>query len=170
MTENKELKRTYNIPLRHWFSKKPKYRRAKVAIKAVKSFLEKHMKSDDVKLGPMLNEKVWNNGIKNPPHHIKIEAIKDKDGAVTAELFGHKYISNKIEEKKETFKDRLMSKVGGPEKTVMKKVKEPVSEKKTEEKPKVEVKKEEVKTETKKVEEKPTEPVKEDLSEEEIKA
>jgi len=97
---------------------------------------------------------------KNPPHHIKIEATKDKDGAVTAELFGHKYISNKIEEKKETFKDRLMSKVGGPEKTVMKKVKEEEAaekkEAKTKDEPKVEVKtekpkeKKEVKAETEK--------------------
>ena len=116
-----EIKRTYNIPLRSWFSKKPKYTRAKVAIRAVKDFLKKHMKSENINLGPKLNEKIWKNGIKNPPHHIKVEVIKNDDGYVTAELFGHKYISNKVEEKKESFKDRLMNKVSGPEKTIVKK-------------------------------------------------
>jgi len=124
MAEIKELKREYNIPLRTWFSKKPKYRRAKVAIKAVISFLEKHMKSKDVKIGPVLNEEVWKNGIKNPPHHVKVVAIKDKDGVVKVELFGHEYVDAKKEEKKESMKDRIMEKMGGSQQSVVKKVKE----------------------------------------------
>ncbi len=140
-----EIKRTYNIPLRSWFSKKPKYTRAKVAIRAIKDFLKKHMKSDDVKLGPKLNLEIWKNGIKNPPHHIKVDVIKNNDGEVTAELFGHKYESQKKVEKKESIKDRLMNKVGGSQKTIVKKVKEdeaPAGKKE------VKIKKPEVKTET----------------------
>ena len=124
MAESKEIKRTYNIPLRLMFGKKPKHTRAKVAIRAIKDYLKKHMKSDNINLGKELNENVWKNGMKNPPHHIKVDTIKDSKGVVTAELFGHKYISNKKEEKKESFKDRLMEKVAGPEKTIVKKVKE----------------------------------------------
>ncbi len=145
-----EIKRTYNIPLRSWFSKKPKYTRAKVAIRAVKDFLKKHMKSEDVKLGPKLNDEIWKNGIKNPPHHIKVDVLKNDDGEVTAELFGNKYESQKKVEKKESIKDRLMNKVGGQQKSIVKKVKEDektVEKKKTKvETPKVEVKPE-VKTE-----------------------
>ena len=97
-----EIKRTYNIPLRKDFHKKPAYKRAKVAIRVIKEFLQKHMKSDEIKLGKFLNEEIWKCGIKAPPHHIKVDVIKDKDGLVTAELFGHKYVSNKIEKKKQS--------------------------------------------------------------------
>ena len=124
MAETKEIKRTYNIPLRKDFHKKPAYKRSKVAIRVIKDFLQKHMKSDNIKLGKHLNENIWKDGIKAPPHHIKVDVIKDKEGEVTAELFGHKYVSNKIEQKKESFKDRLMDKVGGPQKTILKKVKD----------------------------------------------
>lgn len=124
MAETKEIKRTYNIPLRKDFHKKPDYKRSKVAIRVIKDFLKKHMKSDNIKLGKLLNEEVWKDGIKVPPHHVKVDVIKNKDGEVTAELFGHKYVSNKIEQKKESFKDRLMDKVGGPQKTIMKKAKD----------------------------------------------
>ena len=124
MAETKEIKRTYNIPLRKDFHKKPAYKRSKVAIRVIKDFLQKHMKSDNIKLGKHLNENIWKDGIKAPPHHIKVDVIKDKEGEVTAELFGHKYVSNKIVQKKESFKDRLMDKVGGPQKTIVKKVKD----------------------------------------------
>ncbi len=121
MTEEKEIKRTYNIPLRSGFRFKAKHKRAKVCIRVVKDFLKKHMKSEDIRLGKQLNEDVWKHGMKNPPHHIKVDVIKDKEGIVKAELFGHKYIDGKKEEKKESIKDRIMSKIGGPEKTIVKK-------------------------------------------------
>ena len=59
--------RTYTIPLRKEWLKSPKYRRAKKAISAVKQFLIKHMKSEDVRLGKYINEEIWKHGIKNPP-------------------------------------------------------------------------------------------------------
>ena len=46
------------------------------------------MKSEDVKIGKFLNEELWKNGIKNPPHHIKITAKKNEKGVVFAELDG----------------------------------------------------------------------------------
>ena len=134
MAETKEIKRTYNIPLRKDFHKKPAYKRSKVAIRVIKDFLQKHMKSDNIKLGKHLNENIWKDGIKAPPHHIKVDVIKDKEGEVTAELFGHKYVSNKIVQKKESFKDRLMDKVGGPQKTIVKKVKDEAEDMKNDKK------------------------------------
>src|SRR3989338_5106209 len=84
----KILERTYIIPLRREWLKAPKYRRAKRATTAVRSFLVKHMKSDSIKIGPFLNQEIWKRGIKSPPHKIKVTAVKDDQGVVKAELFG----------------------------------------------------------------------------------
>ncbi len=167
-----EIKRTYNIPLRRGFVKKPKHVRSKVAIRIIKEFLTKHMKPTDLKLGKHLNLEVWKDGIKNPPHHIKVNVTKNDEGLVQAELFGFKYEDKKKVEKKESFKDRLMNKVAGPQQTVMKKAKE--DDKKAEE-GKDEVKKKTAKVETKKEEKKPelvkekVKPVVKVLSEKETK-
>jgi large subunit ribosomal protein L31e len=84
----KTLERTYVIPLSRELLKVPYYRKAKKAGRVVRAFLEKHMKSDDVKIGRLLNMKLWENGIKNPPKNIKVTAVKDASGTVKAELFG----------------------------------------------------------------------------------
>ncbi len=83
-----KIERTYNIPLRSTFRNVPAYKKAKKALNAVKVFLAKHMKSDNIKLGNNINRKIWEHGIKNPPHHIKVTAVKDDSGLVKAELFG----------------------------------------------------------------------------------
>src|SRR3989338_6340607 len=83
-----KIERVYNIPLRSEWLKAPPYKRAKKAVSAVREFLVKHMKSEQVKLGRMLNHKIWECSIKNPPHHIKVNVIKYDDGLVRAELDG----------------------------------------------------------------------------------
>ena len=82
------VERTYNVPLRREWLKVPKYKRAKKASIALRQFLARHMKSDNVKIGAFLNMKVWEHGIQNPPHHVKVVAQKDSKGVVTAELEG----------------------------------------------------------------------------------
>lgn len=96
--------RTYNIPLRREFLKVPRYKRSKKAVSAVRKFLSKHMKSDNVKVGKYLNLKIWERGIKNPPHHVKVTAKKDEDGTVFAELAGAP--AEKKETKKEEAKEK----------------------------------------------------------------
>jgi len=144
------LERTYNVPLRREWIKVPRYKKAAKAIRGLREFLIKHMKPGldekgkiQVKLGKYLNEEVWKRGIKNPPHHIKVEAKKDEKGLVTAELFGAPK-----EEKKEELKKK--------EKKSEKKESEEKKEVKTEEK-KPEVKKETVKKEEKPASETPEE-------------
>ena len=90
MADAKKIERSYTIPLRREFLKVPRYKRAKKATAAVKQFLAKHMKSDDVKIGTSVNEKVWENGMRNPPSKVRVQAVKDEKGVVTAELFGAK--------------------------------------------------------------------------------
>ncbi|MBR9690170.1 hypothetical protein GOV08_00610 [Candidatus Woesearchaeota archaeon] len=80
----------FNVPLRKEFQKAPKYKRAKKAVNALRLFLSRHMKSEQIKLSSSINLKLWERGIKNPPHHIKVTAEKDDEGIVTAELFGVK--------------------------------------------------------------------------------
>ncbi|MFT4304743.1 MAG: 50S ribosomal protein L31e, partial [Candidatus Woesearchaeota archaeon] len=140
MAEEKE----YNIPLRKEFQKVPKYKRAKKAITGIKNFLKKHMKKEDIKIGPKLNEEVWEKGIKNPPHHVKVTAFIEKD-IVYAEKTGFKFnIYKKIEKKKETPKDKIMEKLKLKDKP---KKEEKTEKKETKEKP--DIKKIEQKTEKK---------------------
>ena len=99
------LERTYTIPLRKEFQKAPKYKRAKKAVTAVKEFMQKHMKSKNILIGPKLNLKIWEKGIKNPPHHIKVVAIKDeKEDIVRVELFGFKFEKKEKKESKQKAK------------------------------------------------------------------
>ena len=89
-TETKILERTYTVPLRREYLKAPNWNRTKKAVLALRQFLMKHMKSEDVRLSTTLNNELWKHGIKNPPHHVKINVMKDDKGVVKAELFGVK--------------------------------------------------------------------------------
>ena len=109
-----ETERTITINLRKDFIKVPKHRRAKRAITHIKNHIMKHMKVEEVKLGKMLNEKVWGHGIQNPPGRITVKAIKE-DKLAKVELEGHEYKVEKIQkeksEKPKTVKDKLESKL-----------------------------------------------------------
>ena len=132
MAEEKTLERTYNVPLRKEFLKVPKYKRAKKAVKALKQFLAKHMKSDNVKIGKYLNDEIWKHGIKNPPHHVELNAVKDKEGLVTAELVGAPVVEKEGEDKEEK-KTPLKKEEPKKEEQVSTKSEEPKVEEKTEE-------------------------------------
>jgi len=137
------LERTYNVPLRREWLKAPKYKRAKKAVTALRQFLIKHMKPGldkdgkyKFKIGKQLNLHLWKHGIKNPPHHVKINVTKDDDGVVKVELFGHKYVDVKNEEKKEkTAIEKAKEKLGVKDKPKKEEKAETKEEKKTEEKP-----------------------------------
>src|SRR3989344_1727784 len=106
------LERTYIVPLRKDWLKAPKYRRAKRAVNSLKTFLVRHMKSEDVRLGTSVNLEIWKNGIKRPPSRVKITVVKDDKGVVRAELFGVPIKQEKIEEKKSVAK-KIVEKVTG---------------------------------------------------------
>ena len=111
------LERTYIIPLRRNFIRRAKYKRAKRAVNIVREFLSKHMKSEDVRLGNMLNEMLWKRGIKNPPGKIKVTVIKDDKGVAKAELFGHKYVEKvKVEKVEKSKLEQLKEKMMGEDK------------------------------------------------------
>ncbi|HDR73429.1 MAG TPA: 50S ribosomal protein L31e [Methanoculleus sp.] len=75
----------YVIPLRD-AKRAPRWKRSNKAVKDIRAFLVKHMKSEDVKLDRSINEKVWDRGSEKPPRKIRVRAMKFEDGQVQAEL------------------------------------------------------------------------------------
>ena len=106
---DKEL--IHTIPLRKKWLKVPKYKRTQKAIKAIREYAKKHSKKDDIKIGKYLNLKVWENGMKNPPHKITAKITKKEDYAII-ELPDIKIEEPKKEEKKltEKIKEKLTRK------------------------------------------------------------
>ena len=103
------LERTYIVPLRKAILLAPKYIKAKKAVNALKRFIAKNMKSDDVKLGGYLNLEIWKHGMKNPPTKIKVVAKKYDDGSVFVEKEGapvDKPVEEKTPKKKEEKKEK----------------------------------------------------------------
>lgn len=114
------LERVYTIPLRKDFLKAPKYKRTKRAISAIKQFMARHMKCDNVKIGRYLNLEMWKHGRKNPPSKIQVKAVKDKKKVKDKEMdFVKVELVNapeeKIEEKKKGLKEKLKEKISGKE-------------------------------------------------------
>jgi len=108
-----DQERRYTVPLRKEFLKVPRYKRTQKSMKALKNFLIKHMKSEDIRIGKHLNLAIWSRGRKNPPTKITIKTIKDKDNVVRAELPEHKFDIPKKEEKKSkvtALKDKVIGK------------------------------------------------------------
>ena len=82
------IERTYTIPLRREYMKVANHRRTEKASRALREFIIKHMKSENVNIGKYLNEFVWMHGMKNPPPRVKVNIVKVPEGVVYAELFG----------------------------------------------------------------------------------
>jgi len=137
----KNLERDYNIPLRKSFRSTAKHKKTPRAVRTVKAFLVKHMKTEKVLLGMHLNDYLWKHGIKNPPHHVKVHVVKDGDVA-KAELEGKTFKGAvKSEKKKEaatSMKDKLAEKLGAttkPEAKPEEKTEKPVEKEKPAQKP-----------------------------------
>ena len=91
----------FTINLRKEFSKKPKYKRSKKAIIALKEFIIKNLKVKEVKIGRHLNLKIWEQGRKNPPSKIKVKSIVD-DGIAYVELTEFQFEKKQQKEEKKT--------------------------------------------------------------------
>lgn len=82
-----EIERTIIIPLRK-AKMAPRTRRSNRAIKEVRINVARHMKAelDQVWIDASVNEKIWSNGIRNPPSKIAVKAVKFDDGLVEVSL------------------------------------------------------------------------------------
>jgi len=116
--------RTYIVPLRREWLKVPIYKRTRKAVRALRAFIAKHMKTENVKIGKHLNLKLWSSGNRNPPHKIEVVAYrkedKDEGKYVIVELPGVKLEEKKKEETKNKLLDKLKKEKEGEEKEVQK--------------------------------------------------
>tara|TARA_Y100000034_G_scaffold28532_1_gene34318 strand:- start:3557 stop:4006 length:450 start_codon:yes stop_codon:yes gene_type:complete len=135
------MERIYNIPLRKEFQKAPRYKKSAKAIRAIKAFVSKHMKSEDIIIGKYLNDKIWENGPKNPPHKVSVKVVKKEDKVKVELVDAPEEKIQEKPEKKKGLKEKLQEKVTEPKKTKEDKkesedevVKEEIKEKPKEEK------------------------------------
>jgi len=91
--------RIYTIPLRREWKKSPRNFRAPRAIRAIKGFVSKHAKTDDVLISKSVNEIVWERGVHFPPARIKVKAVIE-DGKARVMLPEEKTEEKKTEETK----------------------------------------------------------------------
>src|SRR3989338_4137013 len=130
------LERVYTIPLRRETLKVPNFRKANKAVKSVREFISKHMKSENIVIGKYLNLKIWKHGAKNPPGKVKVNAAKDDKGKVFVEIVGAPKEA-KVEEKKPAKKEEKGAKAEKPGEKLGKEAEE-IKEEKAEEAKKIE--------------------------------
>ncbi len=71
----------YDLNLRRiWNS--PREKRTPRAVRFLREFVARRMKTDDVSLSNETNSMLWVRGISKPPRKIRVRVVKDKDGRV----------------------------------------------------------------------------------------
>ena len=104
--------KTFIIPFRKEFLKVPRYKRSQKAVSALRTYLQKHMKTEEIKIGPHLNRALHEHGKRNPPSKIKVKVIRE-GSVVKTELPEFPFQEKKKEEKKgklQTLKDKVLAK------------------------------------------------------------
>jgi len=126
-----KIEREYIIPLREKTRPAPRYKKTPKAIKSIKEFLVRHMKIRDrdlnkIKIDKYLNEYLWNRGIKNPVHKVKVKAIKQGE-IVRVELVN---VPDKLKFKKlrEEKLDKSAAEAVQRKKSLMQKAKESIKQ------------------------------------------
>ena len=104
--------KVYTIPLRKAF-RKAHHKRVPYATRLVRSYLQTHMKTENVKLGSKLNDQLWERSIGNPPRKVRVKAVREGN-LVRAELMGHDYVEFKAKPKteKKDAKEKLLERLG----------------------------------------------------------
>jgi large subunit ribosomal protein L31e len=74
--------KVYTIPLRHVWVVTPRGKRAPRAVRDVRNYVARHMKSDEVAVSNEINSQIWSRSINKPPRKITVRAVKDKEGKV----------------------------------------------------------------------------------------
>ncbi len=77
--------RVFNIPL-YSGETHPTKGRAPKALRTIRSFIEKHMKTEAIAFSSEVNEEIWRRATEKPPRHLRVRAAKAKDGKVTIYL------------------------------------------------------------------------------------
>ncbi len=84
--EEIQEERIYVVPLAKDFRKAPNWNRTKRAVKTLRNFVNCHMKPEALYVSQEVNERLWENGIKNPPRKIRVRVTKSVEGLVRVYL------------------------------------------------------------------------------------
>ncbi len=60
----------------------PRKKRTPRAVRFLREFIARRMKTDDVSISEEANQMLWARGISKPPRKIRVRAVKDKEGRV----------------------------------------------------------------------------------------
>ncbi|MHA2253713.1 MAG: 50S ribosomal protein L31e [Candidatus Kariarchaeaceae archaeon] len=88
MSHQVVLERTYTIPFYPKLNSVPRTKRAPRAMRLIREFMVRNMKSDDILIDQAVNEYIWSRGIKKPPRKISVRVIKSDDDVVEVYLVG----------------------------------------------------------------------------------
>ncbi len=78
--------RIYTVPLRKAYWTGSRRRRANRAVRALREFVERHMKPEELLIQPEVNERIWSRGIQKPPRRVRIRVTKNTDNLVKVYL------------------------------------------------------------------------------------
>ena len=112
-----ELERVYTIPLRKT-KDLVRSRRAQLAVRDVKRFLTRHMKSDDIWLDNEVNELIWARGKFTIPSRVRVRATRFSDGVVEVTLPETSHegsVRTEIQERKEKAAEKQILKAPEPQ-------------------------------------------------------
>ncbi|MEA3204282.1 MAG: large subunit ribosomal protein L31e [Thermoplasmata archaeon] len=112
-----ELERVYTIPLRKT-KDLVRSRRAQLAVRDVKRFLTRHMKSDDIWLDNEVNELIWARGKFTIPSRVRVRATRFSDGVVEVTLPETSHegsVRTEIQERKEKAAEKTILKAPAAE-------------------------------------------------------
>ena len=73
--------RIYTIPFRKAWAT-PRGKRTPHVVRMLRSFVQRHMKTEDIKISNEVNEQLWARSTKKPPRQITVRLVKDKEGKV----------------------------------------------------------------------------------------
>merc|ERR1711937_377358 len=68
-------------------------KRARRAIKEIRTFAQKEMKTSDVRLDVKLNRAVWSNGVKNVPRRLRIQIQRRRNDDEDAQEEMYSYVT-----------------------------------------------------------------------------
>ncbi len=71
----------YDLNLRRIWNT-PRVKRTPRAVRYIRDFVAKRMKSDEVSISEETNQLLWARGIKKPPRHVRLRVVKDKEDRV----------------------------------------------------------------------------------------
>lgn len=74
--------KTYTIPIGKLGYTTDRGHRAPRAVRDVRKYVSRHMRSDEVSISNEINSTLWARGINKPPRKIVVRAVKDKEGRV----------------------------------------------------------------------------------------